>query len=257
MYHSELIERRLSNVKAVATDVDGTLSISRDDYRLDIEAINAIRDLESNGIKVIFISGNSLPLTVGLARYCGASGPVVAENGCIVYYKGKIIPVVRESAKSIADEVARVFKEYIEPSWQNPYRQFDYAFRIKREYKSRVFEVCERISRYIESRGYDSQVKVMYSGFALHIIPRSGGKSVGLKVACELANVKLENVVGVGDSVTDIELLQTVGIPVAVANADLELKKIAKYITSKPSGKGFAELAKIILTNPQQLLKQQ
>ena len=242
-------------IEAVATDVDGTLSLSREDYRLEIDAINAIRELEANGIKVMFISGNALPVAAGLARYCGATGPVIAENGCLIYYKNKVIPIVRETTKEIADDIAKTFKEYVIPSWQNAYRLYDYAFYIKGEYRKRAYEVLERITRYIENKGYSNQVKIMYSGFALHVTPRDGGKSIGLRRACELIGVRLENVVGIGDSMTDIELLQTVGIPVAVGNADDELKKIAKYVSAQPSGKGFAEIARIILTKPHLLLK--
>jgi len=71
-------------IKAVATDIDRTLTISGNNYKLTVEAVKAIRVLEEHGIPVILISGNSLPIVVGLRDI---SGPVLGENGCVIFYK--------------------------------------------------------------------------------------------------------------------------------------------------------------------------
>ncbi|MCE4629472.1 MAG: HAD hydrolase family protein [Desulfurococcales archaeon] len=65
-------------IQMIATDVDGTLTIRRGELLLSLEAVRAIRELEENGITVSLVSGNSLPITAGLARYIGAKGPVIA-----------------------------------------------------------------------------------------------------------------------------------------------------------------------------------
>jgi hydroxymethylpyrimidine pyrophosphatase-like HAD family hydrolase len=57
----------------------------------------------------------------------------------------------------------------------------------------------------------------------------------------------LEDTVGIGDSVMDVEFVRECGVSVAVSNADDELKSVADIITEKGSGYGFAELARIIL----------
>jgi len=41
-------------IKAVATDMDRTLTVIRNNYRLTIEATKAIRVLEEHGVPLIF-----------------------------------------------------------------------------------------------------------------------------------------------------------------------------------------------------------
>jgi HAD superfamily hydrolase (TIGR01484 family) len=53
--------------------------------------------------------------------------------------------------------------------------------------------------------------------------------------------VKREEIMAVGDSFNDIEMLEYAGVGVVVANAREEIKKIANYITSKPYGEGVVE----------------
>ncbi|MEM3486463.1 MAG: HAD hydrolase family protein, partial [Candidatus Methanomethyliaceae archaeon] len=60
-------------IRAVATDVDGTITNYKDE--LYLEAVTAIRNLEKAGIPVILCSGNALCVLKGLARYIGCTGP--------------------------------------------------------------------------------------------------------------------------------------------------------------------------------------
>jgi len=85
----------LARIKVVAADVDGTLTVRRGNLLLSLEAVEAIRELEARGITVVLASGNSVPVTAGLARYIGARGPSVAENGCVVFHGGERIHVCR------------------------------------------------------------------------------------------------------------------------------------------------------------------
>ena len=69
-------------------------------------------------------------------------------------------------------------------------------------------------------------IKVLFSGFAIHLIPKSCSKAEGLKFASKLLGASLNEILGVGDGLNGIELLETVGFPATVSNADSELKKI-------------------------------
>jgi len=92
-------------------------------------------------------------------------------------------------------------------------------------------------------------IKVLFSGFAIHLTPKSScGKAEGLKFASKLLGVPLNEILGVGDGLNDIELLETVGFSAIVSNADPELKEIAKCVASKPSGAGFSEIVERILS---------
>ncbi|MEB3787175.1 MAG: HAD hydrolase family protein, partial [Desulfurococcales archaeon] len=53
---------RASRIKAVAADLDGTLTVARGSTLLEVEAVKAVRMLEESGIQVAIVTGNSLPV---------------------------------------------------------------------------------------------------------------------------------------------------------------------------------------------------
>lgn len=60
--------------------------------------------------------------------------------------------------------------------------------------------------------------------------------------------VRDEEVCFVGDDLVDLGILKKVGLPVAVANACPEIKKVSAYITKKKGGRGAVrEVAELIL----------
>jgi len=247
MYHSKSVEKMLSNVKAIASDVDGTLTISRSSYRIDVDAVKAVQTLEDNGIRVILVSGNALPILMGLSRYLGASGAVVCENGCIVGYKDRVIRICKRRTLEVAKIIAEEFNDILSESWQNVYREYDFAFRVKsNKYRNRQNEVVKIIQEFLSRQGY-SWVKVVSSGYAIHLRPLDSDKGKGLLKALEVMGISPQEVVGIGDGANDVELFKVVGLAVAVANADPELIRYAHIVLTKPSGKGFAELASMIL----------
>ncbi len=221
--------------RVVAADVDGTLTVRRGNLLLSLEAVKAVRQLESAGIRVVLVSGNSLPVTAGLARYIGASGPSVAENGCVVFNEGQVIHVCRGRPP---EELVRRLEELgFRQSWQNRYRHHDLAFLASNE--ARIDEAV----RVAEEYG----MRVFHSGYALHVQPPGGGKDRGLAEAAGIMGVGLGEIFAVGDGGNDIPLLRAAGGSGCPADADEEVKRIVDYVASQPGGRGFAEIARMIL----------
>ncbi len=231
-------------IRAVATDIDGTLTADRSSTVFPLEAIRAMRMLEERGVMVILVSSNALPIVVGLRKYIGLSGPVIGETGALIYFGGEdVIHTTRYSAREAADAVERELGHMVRPSWQNTFRLHDYAFRVKPGVEPR--EAYMAVKRLVEER-YE-YIRVGFSGYAIHLTPRDTGKGVALERVFSKLGLRKEEVVGVGDSFMDAELLEACGIGAAVANADEELKRVADIVLSRPSGYGFAELAAMIL----------
>lgn len=217
-------------IKAVATDVDGTLTNYNDE--LYLEAIATIRALERKGIKVILCTGNALCVTKALARYIGCTGPTVSENGAVVEYKAKIRVIGRKNVgREALDELKKIFREEIVESWSNAYRFVDIAIR-----RTIPFDEVEKIIKKING------AKVVDSGFAYHITDESVDKGKGLLLALDLIGVKAEEVLGIGDSITDLEMLKVCGIKGAVANADSRIKEIVDIVAEREFGLGFVEI---------------
>ena len=73
-------------------------------------------------------------------------------------------------------------------------------------------------------------------------------KLVILQNLCETLDISLEQVAYVGDDLTDIPVLQSIGCPVTVADAIPENLKYSIYTTKMPGGKGAVrEICELLL----------
>ncbi len=222
-------------VKAVATDVDGTLT---DEFRtLSHEAIKAIRRLEDKGVPVILASGNALPVMRALQIYLRCTGAIICENGAVVEYKGELrVLGDRKRGEEALKALKEAFGDKVVESWSNAYRYVDFA--IKCEVDRRLIEVIIAMI---------PRVKLLNSGFAYHLVDEKVNKGEGLRVAAQMMKLNLNEVVAIGDGENDIDLLKAAGFGIALAGSPQALKEVANYITSKPNGEGFAEAVEVML----------
>ena len=216
-------------IKVLATDVDGT--ITDDKQRLSLKAVEAIRWLESVGIKVVLCSGNTILVLRALRTYIGCTGPVVGENGAVVDYQGVLVvsgdPRISISALK---KLKEAYGSEIVESSSNPYRYVDRV--IKRTLSA---EAIWRVVRDVPN------LKFFDSGFAYHFIDSSVNKGTGVEKAADILGVDLSEVAAVGDSSNDLDMLKVAGYSIALANAPQELKAVSDYVTRKPYGEGFCE----------------
>ena len=70
-------------------------------------------------------------------------------------------------------------------------------------------------------------------------------KGKTLKKLSEIENIKIEEVIAVGDSGNDISMLEISGMPVAVENANDEVKLISKFQSSNNN----EDALKVIIEN--------
>ena len=83
--------------RALAVDIDGTLT--DENKKLNNRAVASLRRLEEAGIMVILATGNVRAITYGLWRFIGLSGPMVCENGGVVWHPDWDEPIVRADGK--------------------------------------------------------------------------------------------------------------------------------------------------------------
>ena len=236
-------------IKAVATDVDGTLTLRRGDVRISYSAIKGVRLLESRGIKVILVSGNSLPVTAALKVYIGSSGPVVAENGCVVFHEGRTIHVCEGA---VPEELRReVERMGFRPSWQNDYRFHDAAYYPPRGVSGNELEgLIEAVRRAASRYG----VSVLWSGYALHLNTGSG-KVAGLREAIRAIGVDASELAAIGDGENDLDMLGFAAVSACPADAAEAVRRSVDYVAKSPGGRGFLEFARAVLSGEVEGLK--
>ncbi|WP_174448769.1 phosphoglycolate phosphatase [Conexivisphaera calida] len=228
-------------LRLLAVDVDGTLTEERGSYRLSMNAISAIRELESRGISVILATGNSYQIASALTRYLGASWPAIAENGCVLVDRGNVESLCSGRPPDALVESIKALG--LSEGWQNPCRLHDLEFVS--EDRSSLARAVPYVERAMAEVGWKGRIIV--SGYALHTQPLGGGKGAALRKVALRMSVGVQELGAVGDSSGDVDLLLAAGFRAAVGDADLELRKIADYVASANAGEGFAEVARYVM----------
>ncbi len=218
-------------VRAVAVDVDGTLST--DDRRVGLEAVAALRKVDDSGVPVMLASGNVLPIAYALSLYLGFKGPIIAENGGLVCHEQRIWTLGDPKKPKAA---YRAVLEKMEAP-----RLFTDKWRVTEVALRPVVSLAE-VKRIVKATGLE--VDVLTSGFAFHIMTRGMNKLVGVKKACEILDIPLESVAAIGDADNDMTMIRECGYGVAVGNAFSGTKRIASHVTRGKNGAGVVEALK-------------
>lgn len=90
---------------------------------------------------------------------------------------------------------------------------------------------------------FENDIHVYHSKSTyLEIAPKVISKASALKLLLDqLYKIEMDDVIAFGDNYNDIELLQSVGLGIAVANARKEVKAVAKEITADSKLDGVAQ----------------
>lgn len=225
--------------KAVAIDIDGTIT----DYnkKLHLEAIQSLRRLEDAGIPIILATGNVRAITYGLWRFIGASGPMVCENGGVVWHPNWHEPIVRADgarARKCAQEMALEIDIDPQGITTNAWRESEWCLFTS--------ENLDEVNNWVENSDY-SDLSVVKTGFAIHLMEPHLSKGEGLKVALGKIGVSPEDVLAVGDAPNDIPMFELVGHSVAVGGCFDSLAKVASLVSPYPHGDTFKPLVDAIL----------
>lgn len=73
------------------------------------------------------------------------------------------------------------------------------------------------------------------------LINRKFDKGQGIRRLCRHLGVDLQDTFGFGDSMNDLEMIQTVGVGVAMANGNEQIKALADYVCPPVEEDGLAK----------------
>lgn len=258
-----------NDIKIVFSDLDGTLLT--DDKRMPYEVIESIHRLKDKGILFGIASGRTkltldkLMPEYGISECIDAkvcmNGNVVSLNGNTdIYYPltYKEVKYIYDNSKRFDDIAFCVYKEesntfycnYVNETVKEVVRINNYNLEVKDMDKwltnksflkcmytgtnDRLLEIYDEVKR-LETKDirFSKTSPRMYE-----INSTKVSKAFGIKKICEKLNINMDNVMCIGDSENDIEMLEEAGIGVCVSNAYDNVKKIADYITPKDNNHG-------------------
>ncbi len=223
-----------SRLKALVTDVDGTLTDER--RRLDPRAVSAVRELEARGVPVLLATGNVLPVALALHRSLGLSGPIVAENGGLLYRRvaGREV-VTRLCSRRPALAAYRRLRKAglpVTPLFTDRWRETEVALEPT--------VALARIRPLLAGSG----VRVESTGYALHLMALGHGKRRALGRALEPLGLTLADCLVAGDGDNDVEMLGAAGFGVSFRNGSVRARRAADYVARASYARGFVEALK-------------
>jgi len=219
-------------LRALLTDIDGT--VTDPSRRISCTAIDTIRSLVDNGIKVVLASGNTACFLEGLCRMIGTDGSFIGENGGI-FRTGYDADLVIKGDLNITLEALKTVEDHFRMKgirldlYSPGYRFSDRAF-------ARTVPAAE-----VQKVLAGQPIQVIDTGYAIHLQPEGIDKGTALLALATNLGMEPSEFLAIGDSVNDTSMFRCAGIGVAVANAHPDAKKAAKYITEKEYGDGFVE----------------
>jgi hypothetical protein len=265
------------NRKLVFLDIDGTLTVPGSNVPPE-SALEAIRAARAAGHKVFLCTGRNLDMLRPVLAY-GFDGAVASGGGYVfcgdeVLYDCPMTETQRELALRLLKEngVLRTIEakdasycdetmaDFLEKSsggnselarWRKALEE-DLGIRPMAEYDGRpIYKVvflcadAEQLRPAIEAM--DEKFFFLIQDMAAancingELINRKFDKGLGIRRVCEALGVPVEDTVGFGDSMNDLEMIETVGTSVCMANGSDTLKKHSDMICPSVEEDGLAE----------------
>lgn len=215
-------------IRWVVTDIDGTITDRKG--RLDVDAIRLLRELEDRGIPVGLVSGRPFPMVLMLGEYIGLSGPLIAENGGAIRFRGANQEL---GSRAIATEAARQLGSLlpIQMTWDDGWRVSDCAI----EPSVAVDDVLGALQE------LHLDVEVQVSSIMIHLAKRGVTKRSAMERWLTTAGESSDAVLIAGDSGSDAGLFRAFASSIAPSNSTAPILQLASYRASAGYAAGFCE----------------
>lgn len=247
------------------TDIDGTLL--RRDAPLTQQVISAARSFTAHGGLLSVCTGRSLPAVEGVAEAIGVNAPSIIYGGAAIYdfqekkylyrrpFQWDVMQGVRavlEADETISVQVftterafvlrrnRRLNERGVVEENRGPLSDPD---EVSGDILKLVF-CCDEHDRLEACRQYFPGEYCNYAFAArtfVDVVPAGLGKKEAMQRLSELLGVPFNRFFAAGDAITDLPLLEAVGVGFAPENAMPEVKACVDHIVPDVSQGGMAE----------------
>ncbi|NVB40563.1 HAD family phosphatase [Pseudenhygromyxa sp. WMMC2535] len=241
---------RLSKVRVIASDVDGTLTRSG---KLGPELITGLTRLSAAGFTIIPISGRPAGEVLGLCRYLPGVTFGVAENGLLEIvpdhaprWLGEVTDVAR--LRAVGEHLNREHAAKLRVTGDAFCRLGDVAY----ERDGRDVDELSRLRAAAEAEG----VFLIWSNVHVHLAERPPDKGAGLLRLLGERGIDPKTVVTIGDAPNDAGLFTPDRFALTVGTADVvaqveDFPHLPDRVTAAREVEGFLELCERLLAPAQ------
>lgn len=250
--------------RMIALDVDGTLI--DDHFMIQPKTKALLKALHDQGVEIALCTGRNPSGAIPLMEEMGITGPVVTHNGAFSLHSStreiygvlgfqmaelkEIVNFCRE--RNIHFDVntpLHLYVEKMDDALASLYQAYfaepillDDIFTLNEEVvkftlvaeenviDDLVDEVRERFPQFHSIRSGENYIDLMH--------PKAS-KGYGLQIVTEKLGIPLNKVIAFGNYYNDIEMLQEVGLGIAMENSPPEVKKAAGAVTRSNNEEGI------------------
>ena len=252
--------------KLVALDLDGTIYDHKVHDGIPAKIKKAINSVKEAGAVVTIATGRMFNSTLPFCSQLGLTKPVICYQGALI---GD--PVSRRVLweKSIPLDLARGVIRTVEEIGLSPYIFIRDRFYVKEmtpriEQYEKVMDIKAEIVGDLEEQptklvvvGEEPEIsdvtpRVKAFGSSISVIRTydhlceighpDGSKAKALGYLADRLGVKREEVIAVGDSPNDIDMIEWAGLGVAMASGSSEALEVADMVVDSVSEDGVADL---------------
>lgn len=267
-------------IKLISIDLDGTTLDKK--HKILPENLIALREAIVRGIKVVVNTGRHYTAALPVAEEIGVNAPLISNNGARItdISTGKLIyhcPLSKEQVLMIANECRKrgwysaaslnsvVYSDVMPPALQKFIDEgHKLDVRVTGEDYYQGWQEADSMMVLVEGPEIYQAQDILQGKFGdeLHIaismppcmdvMNVAAGKGKSLIWLAENYGIKREEIMAIGDSFNDIDMLQAAGLGVAVANAHEALKQVADHTTIDHEQAGVAQaIKKFVFAEPE------
>lgn len=260
--------------KLLVTNMDGTLMDH--DGKLNKWTKAALQYIDKKGITFVLATSNSFFMAQKLMKQLNIDGYIVSHQGAYIATTENRPIYVKRLSEKLTYEVVELLEEYsceikvlheknsIKNKIKNGKDERKFTFspykllQLEKEVEQ-ITEVLKKESiastkinvtfqtldeleevKLLLNQLYDQIDYVETTPFTLEIVSKGVSKQFGLTYICDQLQIKADEIVAIGSSRADIDIVQFSGLGVAMQNSPEELKDVADWITRSVENNGVA-----------------
>lgn len=268
-------------IRILAIDIDGTLLNSKS--ILEKKTIDALRELEEIGVRIVLNSGRVFSSVMYYARQIFKNPVVIANNGAILGSDYDNIIKSYPLEDEVVDRLYSLSKEnkldfhfydldtYYSDTFnerklkhllKDPNVNSDYSVNLSisdnplkdlraknhKAYKFQLNGISEddEIVKVIKNDFNDKLYFTSSINGVVEMMTKNVSKLETLKEFAKITGLKTSNIAAIGDGLNDYEMLSGAEISFAMGNSKDELKEIANHVVRDNDNGGIIEACEII-----------
>ncbi|MDM5188504.1 Cof-type HAD-IIB family hydrolase [Bacillus sp. DX4.1] len=244
--------------KIVFFDVDGTIT-HHEDGSISNNTKEAIKALKNKGLRVVAATGRPLSMCeeirkLGVDTFITANGAYVKHNQKVIHKVPIDTNIIQEvfefaytenhglsfftedfSMNGVKDtKILNALKETLS---LNDYPAINQLIYNQEVYLMCLYATDETVEKYIHK--FPHLTFKRWHPFVLNVLQEEVSKSLAIIKVLQYFDIDKSEAIAFGDGENDIDMLELVGLGVAMGNGNEKLKIVADFVTKKSSEDGI------------------